>query len=118
MVSCLWWAVVHNQRFQRSSDHPTGGTGADRASNTTAAIARNHYHNKGSHFLDFEILEPSDPAGAWEIWQHHLTYPKRARSRADEVGKEEERFDVRRMLDQIHNYPKTLEDLGINQTAI
>eukprot|EP00961_Rhodomonas_salina_P062896 844474-Rhodomonas_salina.3 len=81
-----------------------------------AAIARNRYHNKGSHFLDFEILEPVDCAG--EIWQLHLTYPKRARTSTDQDGKDEERFDVRRMLDQVHNFPKTLEDLGITQTAV
>eukprot|EP00961_Rhodomonas_salina_P186737 2521341-Rhodomonas_salina.2 len=47
-----------------------------------------------------------------------LTYPKRARTRVDCVGQEEERFYVQCLLDQTHNDPKTLEDLGINQTAI
>lgn len=38
-----------------------------------AAIVSNHYHNKGSHFLDFENLEPPDRAG--EIWQLHPHLP-------------------------------------------
>eukprot|EP00961_Rhodomonas_salina_P243091 3284575-Rhodomonas_salina.1 len=81
-----------------------------------AAIACNHYNNKGSHFLNFEILEPADRAG--EIWQLHITYPKRACTRVDLEGQDEERFDVCRLLNQVHNYPKTLEDLGITLTAV
>jgi len=81
-------------------------------------MARRAYNSKGNQFLDFEILEPATMAG--QLYQLHVTYPKRSKSPATPANSAEadERFSVRLLLDTVYDNPQTLTDIGLTLNAV
>jgi hypothetical protein len=79
-------------------------------------MARKCYGQKGTHYLDCDVIEPVEYRG--RSLQFSISEPKLTRRQIERGLKNDYVWWLRKLLDTSYGEPRTLEDIGLSQTAV